>query len=169
MDASKRPWQGAGGGPPAKRGGPAGGGSGSGAVDDELAEQAAFGAEPDDVDEDEDTRLQTADIDVDLGEAGRNWERPPPPPLDPRAASVSASPCRERCVIGCCGREGCLEKMLATPSCKRAILLSSFAQEAAVQVSLAETRGVPALLTSHSSVTRDVLRRCCPCTLSTEP
>ncbi len=169
MDASKRPWQGSGGGPPAKRGGPAGGGSGSGAVDDELAEQAAFGAEPDDVDEDEDTRLQTADIDVDLGEAGRNWERPPPPPLDPRAASVSASLHSECCAVGCYGREGCPITTITTPSCKRAILLSSFAQVAAVQVSLAYAHGVPATPASYNNTSCAVLRHRCLCTLGTEP
>ena len=92
METSKRPWQGAGdGGPPMKRGGGAGGGSGSGAIDDDIVE-AQFAAEPEGMDvDDEDQHLQMADIDVDLGEAGRNWERPPPPPLDPRADSISAS------------------------------------------------------------------------------
>ena len=91
METSKRPWQGAGdGGPPMKRGGGAGGGSGSGAIDDDMVE-AQFAAEPEGMDvDDEDQHLQMADIDVDLGEAGRNWERPPPPPLDSRAESISA-------------------------------------------------------------------------------
>lgn len=31
------------------------------------------------------------DIDVELGAAGRNWERPPPPPLDPNRDPLSTS------------------------------------------------------------------------------
>ncbi|KAK9843469.1 hypothetical protein WJX81_004288 [Elliptochloris bilobata] len=78
-----------GGEPPMKRGGGSGGGSGSGAIDDDMVE-AHFAVEPEGLDiDDEDQHLQMADIDVDLGEAGRNWERPLPPPLDPRSDSIT--------------------------------------------------------------------------------
>ena len=105
METSKRPWQGAQtGGPPMKRGGGAGGGSGSGAIDDDMVE-AQFAAEPEGMDvDDEDQHLQMADIDVDLGEAGRNWERPAPPPLDPRADSISADTPRLPMVRQCSNR-----------------------------------------------------------------
>lgn len=116
MDATKRPWQGSVGGPPMKRAAAAGAGGGSGAVDDELVEQAAFSAEADDLGEDEDTRLQMADIDVDLGEAGRNWERPLPPPLDPHAASISARR-RTSCTYSCRGPEAVLLATISFASC----------------------------------------------------
>ena len=64
--------------------------------------QAQFAAEPEGLDEDEDQHLQMADIDVDLGEAGRNWERAPLPPIDPRADAISACYMVERHLLVTC-------------------------------------------------------------------
>jgi hypothetical protein len=43
------------------------------------------------VDEDEDQRLLDEDLEIELGEAGRNWERPPVPAFDPQQESLSTS------------------------------------------------------------------------------
>ena len=42
--------------------------------------------------EDMDERLMEEDLEVDIGEAGRNWERPPAPDLDPGTDSISEPP-----------------------------------------------------------------------------
>ena len=81
MDA-KRPLaaprgSGASSGPPSKRqnGGP----------DDGDARFESFELDAEDMDE----RLMEEDLEVDIGEAGRNWERPPAPDLDPITDSIS--------------------------------------------------------------------------------
>ena len=68
--------------------------AGSGDVDDELVDEA-FGArapeglQDDDIDaEDVDERLLEEELELQLGEAGRNWERPAPPPITPATDPV---------------------------------------------------------------------------------
>ena len=92
---TKRPYRGENGGPPAKRavnianhasnGINTGPGAGGG-EDDLIEEQLAAEAEVDY--EDQDVRMVEEDLDVELGEAGRNWERPPVPPHNPQATSL---------------------------------------------------------------------------------
>ena len=52
---------------------------------------------PEDDADDIDQHLLEEDLELHLGEAGRNWERPAPPPLDPSMQSLgellSPSPC----------------------------------------------------------------------------
>lgn len=54
-------------------------------VDDELD------AELEDQGEDEAGRQNSEDVEMHIGEAGRNWERPPAPVLDERTDSLGAS------------------------------------------------------------------------------
>ncbi len=71
-------------GPPAKRP------NGSGGMDDELVDEQ-FEAVPEGLEddaEDVDIRLLEEDLELHLGEAGRNWERPAPPFIDPKADSL---------------------------------------------------------------------------------
>ncbi len=64
--------------PPAKRAS-----GGSGALDEDL--ETELDAEQDQQpEEDEDAVMLDDDIELHLGEAGRNWERPEPKPHDPR-------------------------------------------------------------------------------------
>lgn len=42
--------------------------------------------------EDVDQRLVEEDLELHLGEAGRNWERPAPPPLDTATQSICKAP-----------------------------------------------------------------------------
>ena len=92
MDAGKRGREGAGpSGPQSKRGAP---GAGGWEMDDDLAEEA-FGAraseglQDDDMDaEDVDERLLEEELELHLGEAGRNWERPAPPCMTPATDSI---------------------------------------------------------------------------------
>jgi hypothetical protein len=81
---TKRQWQGASGdGPQAKRRNP---GLDHDPLDDELDMEAGL------MEEDEDQRLVEDDLEIELGEAGRNWERPPVPNLDPNTDSLSECP-----------------------------------------------------------------------------
>ncbi|KAK9824535.1 hypothetical protein WJX72_011160 [[Myrmecia] bisecta] len=77
MMDNKRSWQGGGSkGPPAKRP------SGSGGMDDDLVAQS-FEADADVADEDIDLHIEE-EMEIDLGEAGRNWERPAAPAINPQ-------------------------------------------------------------------------------------
>ena len=68
--------------PPAKR-------ATLGVAEDELAEEEFQEAEEvDELPEDLDEQLAEADVEVELGAAGRNWERPPVPEVDPRRDSL---------------------------------------------------------------------------------
>lgn len=85
MDTSKRGLEGpVPPGPPAKRA------NGSGGMDDDLVDEQ-FEAVPEGLEddaEDVDIRLLEEDLELHLGEAGRNWERPAPPPIDPKNDSI---------------------------------------------------------------------------------
>ena len=77
MDASgKRAWQGPPGGSSTKRAAPAG------YDEDDIAEEQGLN------DEEDVLAAEETDITVDLGEAGRNWERPEPPRLNASAQSL---------------------------------------------------------------------------------
>ena len=79
MDASgKRAWQGPPGGNSSKRSAPA-------YDEDDIAEELV-GDEEDEV-----LGAEETDISLDLGEAGRNWERPEPPRLIPAAQSLGTA------------------------------------------------------------------------------
>lgn len=80
----KRQWQGtSGGGPQAKKQNV--GSTYNDPLDDDLDLEAGL------IDEDEDQRLLEEDLEIELGEAGRNWERPPVPAFDPQNESLSAA------------------------------------------------------------------------------
>ena len=85
MDATKRGLEGAGpSGPPLKRR------NDSGGAEDELVEQQ-FEAVPENLEddgEDVDVRLLEEDLELHLGEAGRNWKRPDPPPRNTATDSL---------------------------------------------------------------------------------
>ena len=87
MDPSgKRPWQvGATNGPSKRRN------TGTDVMEDELiADAEAADAERDMFgDEDYVRQEEEEDFELDLGEAGRNWERPPPPTLRPARDKIS--------------------------------------------------------------------------------
>ena len=79
MDASgKRAWQGPPGGSSSKRSAPA-------YDEDDIAEEMV-GDEEDEV-----LGAEETDILLDLGEAGRNWERPEPPRLNPAAQRLGTA------------------------------------------------------------------------------
>lgn len=84
MDTSKRSFEGAGpSGPPMKRQ------NDSGGVEELVDEQ--FEGVPENLEddgEDVDVRLLEEDLELHLGEAGRNWKRPDPPPRDPATDSL---------------------------------------------------------------------------------
>lgn len=66
-----------------------------GPVEDELiADAEAASAEADAFGEDEPDFRQEEELDfeLDIGEAGRNWERPPPPALRPSRDPISTLP-----------------------------------------------------------------------------
>ena len=73
--------------------------SAPGGVEDEAIEEqmALLPESPEDDADDIDQHLLEEDLELHLGEAGRNWERPAPPPLDPSMQSLgellSPSPC----------------------------------------------------------------------------
>ena len=81
MDSHKRPPSGPHSGPAPKRG-PA---SGRDEIDDLIEDEANW-------DEEDAAVLQPPEeeMEVDLGEAGRNWMRPPVAPIDPKTQSVGA-------------------------------------------------------------------------------
>ncbi|KAK9916868.1 hypothetical protein WJX75_008145 [Coccomyxa subellipsoidea] len=85
MDTSKRSFEGAGpSGPPMKRQ------NDSGGVEELVDEQ--FEGVPENLEddgEDVDVRLLEEDLELHLGEAGRNWKRPDPPPQDPATDSLA--------------------------------------------------------------------------------
>ena len=94
MDASKRGREGPGpSGPPQKKG------SGSGEMEDEVLDEQLEGRPQQALPEDEldiddvDERLLEEELELHIGEAGRNWERPAPPPLNPAAEALSALAC----------------------------------------------------------------------------
>eukprot|EP00884_Botryococcus_braunii_P008677 jgi/Botrbrau1/17810/Bobra.0127s0057.1 len=72
----KRQWQGSSGGPQAKKQNVDS--TFQDTLEDELDLEAGL------VDEDEDQRLFDDDLEIELGEAGRNWERPPVRAFDPQ-------------------------------------------------------------------------------------
>ena len=88
MDVSgKRGWQGGANAAPNKRQ------NHRAALEDELiADAEAADADAEGYGEDEADLRQEEDMDIelDLGEAGRNWERPPPPELRPSRDPISA-------------------------------------------------------------------------------
>ena len=60
---------------------------GSGALEEDL--DAEIDAQQDQLAEDDvDAMMLDDDIELNLGEAGRNWTRPEPPPLDPKTQSL---------------------------------------------------------------------------------
>lgn len=78
----KRPWQGHGsGGPQAKKQNT--GTSFHESLEDELDLEAGL------ADDDEDQRILDEDLEIELGEAGRNWERNPVPAFDPQLEPLS--------------------------------------------------------------------------------
>lgn len=60
------------------------------AVEDEAIEEqmALLPESPEDDADDIDQHMLEEDLELHLGEAGRNWERPAPPPLDPSMQSL---------------------------------------------------------------------------------
>lgn len=63
-------------------------GQGSGALEEDL--DADIDAQQDQLAEDDvDAMMLDDDIELHLGEAGRNWTRPEPPPLNPKKDSLS--------------------------------------------------------------------------------
>ena len=64
--------------------------SGPSNYEDELVD-VELDAELDDTGEDEAGRQASEDVELHLGEAGRNWERPPAPALDERADSLGVT------------------------------------------------------------------------------
>lgn len=63
-------------------------GQGSGALEEDL--DADIDAQQDQLAEDDvDAMMLDDDIELHLGEAGRNWTRQEPPPLDPKKDSLS--------------------------------------------------------------------------------
>ena len=61
--------------------------AGSGALEEDL--DAEIDAQQDQLAEDDvDAMMLDDDIELHLGEAGRNWTRPEPPPLDPKTQSL---------------------------------------------------------------------------------
>lgn len=63
-------------------------GQGSGGLEDDL--DAELDAQQDqNAEDDVDAMMLDDDIELHLGEAGRNWTRPEPPPLDPQKDSLS--------------------------------------------------------------------------------
>lgn len=91
MDSSKRRLSGpAPGGPAQKRPNiPA-----PGAIeDDAIEEQVGLLPEsPEDDADDIDQHMLEEDLELHLGEAGRNWERPAPAPIDPSTQSLGEDP-----------------------------------------------------------------------------
>jgi hypothetical protein len=109
MDASKRGLEGsASENPPAKRL------NGSGSVEDELIDEQ-FNAVPEGIEddaEDLDVRLLEEELELHLGEAGRNWERPEPPPLDTKLESFGETLpftccCKQACRMSCVQHNDC--------------------------------------------------------------
>ena len=69
--------------------------SAPGTVEEEAIEEqmAVLPESPEDDADDIDQHMLEEDLELHLGEAGRNWERPAPPPLDPSAQSLGESSC----------------------------------------------------------------------------
>lgn len=88
MDSTKRTLEGPSpSGPPLKRQHDSGG-----VEEDLLDEQLETVPENlEDDGEDMDERLLEEDLELHLGEAGRNWKRPAPPPLNPASESLGSS------------------------------------------------------------------------------
>ena len=91
MDSSKRRLSGpAPGGPAQKRPSiPA-----PGATEDEAIEEQVglLPESPEDDADDIDQHMLEEDLELHLGEAGRNWERPAPAPIDPSTQSLGEDP-----------------------------------------------------------------------------
>lgn len=89
MDTSKRSLEGAGpSGPPLKRLNESGG------LEDEPVDEQ-LDAVPENLEddaEDVDERLLEEELELHLGEAGRNWKRPAPPPLNSATQSLGVRP-----------------------------------------------------------------------------
>ncbi len=94
---------------PASAGAKPSGGAVSNSYEDDLVDDQLEN-DVEDAAEDEAGRQASDDVDVQLGEAGRNWERPAAPPLDERvdnlgtAASPPAKPAGflNKCLSFCC-------------------------------------------------------------------
>ena len=71
-------------------------------MDEAYGARAPEGLQDDDMDaEDVDERLLEEELELQLGEAGRNWERPPPPPITP-----ATDPIGELVFSGACSTIG---------------------------------------------------------------
>lgn len=85
MDSTKRTLEGpTPSGPPLKRQ------NDSGGAEEELVDEQ-FDTVPENLEddgEDVDERLLEEDLELHIGEAGRNWKRPAPPPLNPASESL---------------------------------------------------------------------------------
>lgn len=88
--------------------------SGGHTYEDELVD-IELDNELDDAGEDEAGRQASEDIELHLGEAGRNWERPPAPALDQRTDSLSAK------LLLCTGRLSCMPWVADTSGVRRSI------------------------------------------------
>ncbi|CAL5224971.1 g7745 [Coccomyxa viridis] len=87
------------------------------AVEDEAIEEqmAILPESPEDDADDIDQHMLEEDLELHLGEAGRNWERPAPPPLDPSTQSLAFQQLEVDYYIGAPNQQVFRTDLLETP------------------------------------------------------